>query len=229
MRAYWKASLAPAYNFFISVALLVGYEGLIWLTNASHRNLADEWLSRILVWAHPYEWAVSLGMVLVGLAYVYGIRKDKGSLESWVFGLMLVEAALWAIAIFKLLPLLSGYLRLHMQLNWLSREFWEAIAQCLGAGFYEELLFRVLIVEALLLIFSGIALKKNLPAHYVLAWMLSAMVFSALHFLYEPPTRYAFAYRMLFGLVMSGLYMLRGFGITAWTHALYDMYVLWWG
>jgi hypothetical protein len=27
------------------------------------------------------------------------------------------------------------------------------------------------------------------------------------------------------GLLFSGLYVLRGFGITAWTHALYDVFL----
>jgi hypothetical protein len=28
------------------------------------------------------------------------------------------------------------------------------------------------------------------------------------------------------GLAFSGLYVARGFGITAWTHALYDVFLL---
>src|SRR5205814_356510 len=37
----------------------------------------------------------------------------------------------------------------------------------------------------------------------------------------------AFAFRMVAGLFCSGLYLARGFGITAWTHALYDVLLLW--
>ena len=36
----------------------------------------------------------------------------------------------------------------------------------------------------------------------------------------------SFTFRMLSGLAFSGLYLLRGFGITAWTHALYDAFLL---
>jgi hypothetical protein len=31
---------------------------------------------------------------------------------------------------------------------------------------------------------------------------------------------------MLSGVAFSGLYLLRGFGVTAWTHALYDSFLL---
>jgi hypothetical protein len=33
-------------------------------------------------------------------------------------------------------------------------------------------------------------------------------------------------FRTIGGLFFSALYVLRGFGITAWTHALYDILVL---
>jgi len=33
----------------------------------------------------------------------------------------------------------------------------------------------------------------------------------------------SFIYRALSGVTFSAIYLLRGFGITAWTHALYDV------
>ncbi|MBI2536635.1 MAG: CPBP family intramembrane metalloprotease, partial [Gemmatimonadetes bacterium] len=33
----------------------------------------------------------------------------------------------------------------------------------------------------------------------------------------------SFTFRAVAGLVLSGLFAARGFGITAWTHALYDV------
>ena len=35
----------------------------------------------------------------------------------------------------------------------------------------------------------------------------------------------SFAFRAIAGVLFSGLYLLRGFGITAWTHALYDVFL----
>ena len=37
---------------------------------------------------------------------------------------------------------------------------------------------------------------------------------------------YSFVYRLLAGVFFSALYLTRGFGVTAWTHALYDVFVL---
>ena len=36
----------------------------------------------------------------------------------------------------------------------------------------------------------------------------------------------SFVFRTLAGVAFSALYVFRGFGITAWTHALYDVLVL---
>jgi hypothetical protein len=33
----------------------------------------------------------------------------------------------------------------------------------------------------------------------------------------------SFTFRFIAGLLLSGLYVARGFGIVAWTHALYDV------
>ena len=37
---------------------------------------------------------------------------------------------------------------------------------------------------------------------------------------------YSFLFRMIAGVFFSALYLVRGFGITAWTHALYDLSLL---
>jgi hypothetical protein len=97
----------------------------------------------------------------------------------------------------------------------------------LGAGLYEELLFRVVIVA---LISNGLRLLGlgRLPAGG-LATIVGALLFSAFHYvgpLGEPLRLESFVFRTLAGLAFSALYLTRGFGITAWTHALYDVAVL---
>jgi len=61
------------------------------------------------------------------------------------------------------------------------------------------------------------------------AIVLGAFLFSAFHYIgpfgdtLEPGS---FTFRMIAGLLLNGLYLARGFGITAWTHALYDVLLL---
>ena len=55
------------------------------------------------------------------------------------------------------------------------------------------------------------------------------MLFSAAHYIGaygDRLTLYSFVFRMIAGVFFSALYLMRGFGVTAWTHALYDVLLL---
>jgi len=98
----------------------------------------------------------------------------------------------------------------------------------LGAGLYEELLFRVLLVTAFAAIARQIAGLDRTPSALV-AVVASAAVFSAFHYvgpLGDDLEVASFTYRFLGGLVFSGIYVTRGFGIVAWSHALYDVLLM---
>ena len=98
----------------------------------------------------------------------------------------------------------------------------------LGAGLYEELLFRVLLVGGLAAGLRWVLGARTLMAGLIAA-IVGALIFSGFHYVgeYGEPFELAsFTYRAIAGLAFSGLYLTRGFGITAWTHALYDVYVM---
>jgi membrane protease YdiL (CAAX protease family) len=98
----------------------------------------------------------------------------------------------------------------------------------LGAGVYEELLFRVLLVSAIAFLARRVFRWRPVVAT-VLAVVLSALIFAAFHYIgpYGDPLRVdSFVFRFIGGLAFSVLYVTRGFGVTAWTHSLYDLLVL---
>jgi hypothetical protein len=97
----------------------------------------------------------------------------------------------------------------------------------LGAGIYEELLFRVILVSALAWVGTKL-FRWGTTRSAVFAVCLAALIFSAFHYLGPYGDRLeprSFVFRTVAGLLFSGLYVLRGFGITAWTHALYDVFL----
>ena len=95
----------------------------------------------------------------------------------------------------------------------------------LGAGIYEELLFRVVLVGALMwgtrrLLGAGTGLAATVSV------VVSALIFSGFHYvgaLGDTFTVASFTFRAIAGVAFSVLYVTRGFGVTAWTHALYDL------
>ena len=103
----------------------------------------------------------------------------------------------------------------------------QLIALSLGAGLYEELFFRVILVSLFLYFFKQF-FTKNYTA-YAISAILAALIFSGVHYIGEYGDFFTFSsflFRFLFGLALNVIYVIRGFGITAWTHAIYDLIVI---
>jgi hypothetical protein len=97
----------------------------------------------------------------------------------------------------------------------------------LGAGLYEELLFRVILVSGLATLGRALGMTPRVAGGF--AVVLGAVIFSAFHYVGaygDVFTIQSFTFRMIAGLFFSALYLLRGFGIVAWTHALYDVFLI---
>lgn len=238
---YFNVSRAPRYSILFALPLLLGYEALAAVLaepgKGELRNGADAILrSMFTTLAGPRGSLLFMAVVcIVGIGFVVrDMRKNRGGLKPRVFAGMLAESTVLALgfgfviglATAKLLGTLEPTLMIGSQLDkmsWSSR-----LMLSLGAGLYEELFFRVLLVSALT---AGAKLVLGFgqkPAA-ILAVVVGAFIFSAFHYVGaygDPFELQSFTFRMLSGLAFSGLYVLRGFGITAWTHALYDAFLL---
>ena len=94
----------------------------------------------------------------------------------------------------------------------------------LGAGFYEEVLFRGLVLGGLRFVLGLVIARPRLRDGA--AVLLAALLFSAYHHVGpygDPFSLQVFMFRFVAGLILSGLLVLRGFGITVATHAFYDV------
>ena len=96
-----------------------------------------------------------------------------------------------------------------------------------GAGLHEELLFRLMLLPFMALILEHIVAMPK-PLAWGVAAVGSSLLFAAAHhFAGEPFEVYAFTYRTFAGLFFAGIFLTRGFAVAAWTHAIYDLHVLW--
>jgi membrane protease YdiL (CAAX protease family) len=104
----------------------------------------------------------------------------------------------------------------------------QQITLAIGAGIYEEFLFRVVLILILSSILS-IIFKWNKNSINSVSIIISAGIFSAFHFIGEFGDFFSFDIfmaRFLAGILLGILYLFRGFGITAWSHSIYDLIVL---
>ena len=94
-----------------------------------------------------------------------------------------------------------------------------------GAGLHEELFFRLGGIGLVGLLWLGREWQK--PSIRLAGLVLgSSIVFSLAHYLGEPFALSSFVFRTVSGLVFALLFLSRGFAVAAWTHALYDAWVI---
>jgi hypothetical protein len=237
-KRYWAESRAHRYSLLFALPLLLLYELLEAIAPTRSgggvvRNGADVLLTSLFTAVlGPRGPLVFMALVIGGaLVLVWRDRRGAAPLRLNVFGTMLLEAMVLALCFGFVIGAatvqLVGPLRSLAAGSPLEGPTLARLTLSLGAGLYEELLFRVVIVA---LISNGLRLLGfgQLLAG-VVAVIAGALLFSAFHYIGpfgEPLRLESFVLRTLAGLAFSALYLTRGFGITAWTHALYDVAVL---
>ncbi len=233
---YLTSTRQPRYSITFALPLLLLYEGLAAAMSQSDaagvRNGADVLLKTLFFGLGGKSGVAVFGVVLLGIGswlVFRDYRKHPGRLQMSYIGLMLAESLVYAAVLGTVVSalaslLLSGQLALVQEGSFGQLTFGSQLVVSLGAGLYEELLFRVLLVSGL--VAFGLWLGWRRPVAVGVAILGSALIFSGFHYvgpLGDTLTLGSFTFRAVAGLVLSGLYVARGFGIVAWSHALYDV------
>ncbi len=233
--SYWQATRAPRYSLIFALPLLLAYEGLAQLLSgeAGVRNGADVLLKSLFVILGGRHGLTIFAAVLFGGGLILVVRdwRKSGAPQAKYFLGMALESVVYAMIFGGVTSTLTGLLlgrsRLLIQGGGTALTFPTEIMVSLGAGIYEELLFRVVIVSALARL-AVVAFGWRPLVSGVFATLVGAFIFSAFHYvgpLGDTLELGSFVFRMIAGVLLSGLFLLRGFGVAAWTHALYDVFL----
>jgi hypothetical protein len=234
--SYFQVTRSATYGFLAALPLWLAYEVLILLANSQRlgeiRVSADIWIKRVLSSFGDIGLA-GLGLVVlaIGIAVFFVERKKNIPIRPAYLFRMPLESAIYAMILGWGVGLSVG--ALFNMIGPQASEFDPAtqFALSLGAGLYEELVFRVFLVGGLYAVLSKVT---DRTAAYIAAALVAAAIFSAVHYIGpfgDPFTLQSFVFRFVFGLMLNVLYILRGFGIAAWTHAIYDILIVvgFWG
>lgn len=239
LQSYWRASRAPRYSYTFALPLLALYELLaaILPLGETHgvRNGADVILKSVFYAALGRWGPLAFGVLLVGL-FLWGAWRDARAnpepLRASYFAGMLAESIVLALCFGVVVGLITARLlgTLHaLALAPMARlDMPTRLMVSLGAGLYEELLFRVILVSGLAS-FGRVVCGFSPRVAGVFAVVVGAVIFSAFHYIGaygDVFTVQSFVFRLIAGLFFSALYLLRGFGVVAWTHALYDVFLI---
>jgi membrane protease YdiL (CAAX protease family) len=237
--SYFAQSREPLTALVAVLPLFVAYQLGILLTGGV-RNGVD-FVSGILFAAFGDNVGGYLAFnaaILVGFLVAVTVLRKNGELHPRLFPFMLLESAFYAV-------LVGGVVNLMMDVTGVSSLLMvpgHALANVpasgepglvyklvmsVGAGLYEELAFRLILLGGLFVVLQRGGLGR--VAAGVVAVVVSSLIFSGVHHLGsmgEAFTLGAFAFRFFAGVVFAALYQARGFAIAAWTHALYDIWVM---
>ncbi len=218
----------------MALPLVALYEALALLTlgNVGVRVGADVWIKQLLASVGATGGWVFAGIVVaLGAALIVRERRRYGPLplRARYFAGMLAESAglavVLAFAVSAVVGMIFAMALWPLQAGGAPVGLPGQLALSLGAGVYEELVFRVVLVGGLAWLLRQ---KWTKGPAYTAAAIVGALVFSAVHYIGpygDPFTLPSFTFRALFGLALNAVFLLRGFGVAAWSHALYDVLV----
>jgi hypothetical protein len=246
-RTYAHLSTRPLHILVLLLPLVAFYElgSVLWLRQATDAGgVATEDIKARQLLAQLFEHFGMVGLyvpailTIVVLAIWHVLLRDPWRVRPGVVGAMVLEAALLTIPLLVLGRIVYAMLvgdggppAAAVATANATLPFADSLGARLtiavGAGLYEELLFRLIgitLVHLLLVDVLGLSDKAGAVAAVVLTSIAFALYHDQSFTGGLDPGHIAYFFAA--GLYFAGVYMLRGFGIAVLVHVLYDIVVL---
>jgi len=245
---YWQETRRPWVNLVFIAPWLVLYELGVWLSDRAGqaaRNGADEWLRTALDrtgW--PMAWVLPL-LVIATLWGWHRAAQQPCRVRRDTLAGMAAESILFACGLILIGQAVDGWMRVSdpLLLSTGTSSIALRLVNFLGAGLYEEYLFRLCLIPLSYALLRGLLVPHRFAVGCSV--VATSVVFALAHYL--TPTSdanvmslfsdavvrvqsqrelwFGFAFRLIAGGYFAAVYCTRGFGIAVGCHALYDVIV----
>ena len=230
MSQYLAVSKSPLYSFIFTLPLFLLYEVGIFLISSRDidqlRNGADVLMRQVLESFGIYGMYGFGGTFLIGFLIAF-LRQKKNlrtsEIESRFLLIMFFESIVWATLLAIMMIKIPTFLSLSNEDHLIQQ-----VVLAIGAGIYEEFVFRVLLISGLAILF-GLIFNWGEFGKTFLSVIISSAIFSIFHFFGSYGDTFSFSLffvRFIAGIFLAMIYIFRGFGITAYAHSIYDLFVL---
>jgi len=227
---YLIVSKSPLYSFIFTLPLFLLYEVGIFLISSRDidqlRNGADVLMRQVLESFGIYGMYGFGGTFLIGFLVAF-LRQKKNLRTSEIYSrfllIMFFESIVWAILLVIMMIKIPTFLSLSNEDHLIQQ-----VVLAIGAGIYEEFVFRVLLISGLSILF-GLIFNWGEFGKFFLSVIISSAIFSIFHFFGSYGDAFSFPLffvRFFAGIFLAMIYIFRGFGITAYAHSIYDLFVL---
>ncbi|MBT8486591.1 MAG: CPBP family intramembrane metalloprotease [Phycisphaerales bacterium] len=232
---YWHAARRPLQILAFLLPLIIAYElclavvlpsgdGADILTVQAHRSLL--WFFGVFGIAPTGGLFLGGVVIAVVLLCWHVLARERWSVDVRVAGLMGVEAIALALPLLVLGHLVANLAAATpTTTSFADLDVLSQMAISVGAGLYEELVFRMVLialVDTLLVDLAGLSTR----AGAAVAIVVSAVAFTFYHDLSGPGgvvSTVKLAFYFLAGLYFGAVFVLRGFGLVVGAHAVYDI------
>jgi membrane protease YdiL (CAAX protease family) len=227
---YWRISRTPAIGFLFITPIWILYELLAYQLNDSLqgdlRTGVDLLITKLIL---IVKLPVILSLLIpAGLIFVV-VFSSRTSLRRMnpaphYFVLMFLESLVYATVFGIVVGWMTSTILTLSAVQWHLPAV-ASIVTHLGAGIYEEILFRFLLITGIVYLMQKVV-KTPRSLACSLAVLISSLVFALFHYLtlfQEPLIPETFVFRFIGGLVFSGLFLFRGIGITVYSHSFYNI------
>lgn len=237
---YFDSVRQPLYALCFLLPLIILYEvGTIvvntdQIAHMQSRVAAFTWIMGIasligvgqnIVWAFPGFVVVIITMFLhLASSYPWKIR------FSWLCW-MGFESMFLTIPLFGIGLIMNG--SKSFSAGGIEHGYYARLITGIGAGIYEELFFRLILLGLLLMLFDDI-MSLGHAVSIIAATLISSLMFSAHHYFgidmsgqiitLEQIHTGSFLFRTAAGVYFAMVFYYRGYGITAGTHAFYNIF-----
>jgi hypothetical protein len=231
---YWAQSMRPLHVLIFLLPLIGAYElgSLLYLSDhLTGKTLSVTAYKLFLDLFHVFGLAgaslPSIALLVVFFTW-HLINQDPWKVDANTLAGMFLESLAWTLPLLVLAatfvharsPGASVLAGTALPINQLPPMTQFTIA--VGAGLYEEMLFRLVGLALLHFILVDLIGMKPFWGHPT-AILIAALAFAAYH---QNQTGLEFMFKVIAGIYFGTVYMMRGFGIVVATHALYDILVL---
>lgn len=213
---YWQRSQQPLQALVFLLPALVFYEVGVFGFAKSADLFAEEMIQKIFNGLGVASYHLPPLVVVVLLLSWHVVRRDRWSCEAKIFVVMFLESVV------LISPLLVLGMLLPDRLLAVAESWQTELVQSIGAGIYEELIFRLM---AIALLHSLLVDRMKIPHRWgaACAITISSLAFASVHFFKIEFELGLFIFFTMAGFYLAAIYLLRGFGIVVGTHAIYNV------
>jgi hypothetical protein len=208
--------------------LFLAYEiGVVFAPAMNGVDFVSRNLFALVHYSRRYYLCVHAGLAVVFVILLFILRR-RGRFHARAFLPMLLESGVYALTLGSLIWfVMHKVFGMTPALAIGKTTPGTAVVLSLGAGVHEELVFRLGLCAGGASLFRLFGMKPR--AAMSVAFTVSSALFSGAHFLGafgDPFSVQLFVYRFLAGLLFATIFYFRSLSHAAYTHALYDLYVM---